>query len=196
MTSSYTGTRAFPGFVAPLIFQELLQIAVSGSEICSTNFLRKQWSALSWPADKFGKIKSSRTDCSTRGSLRQALAVWKPTSSKSLSGLCPKSEKSREHCQRWFLPSQGSRGLCRFLSVPTDERKSPVHSEYVVISWVFLCVRGSSCTDLMLPTPETAPRRFEILTLWPKQSPDQDPFLEISFSGMFLHVSPCLASYL
>lgn len=97
---------------------------VCGPEICSTDFLRKQWSALPWPADKFRVIKSSRINCSTWGSLGQTLATWKPTPSKWLSsGLSPKSEDSREYCQRWFLPSQESRSLCRFLSVPSDERK-------------------------------------------------------------------------
>lgn len=117
-------------------------MGVYGSEICSTNFLGKQWSALPWPADKFGVIKSSRINCSIQGSLWQVLAIWKQTSSKWLSGgLSPRSEDSREHCQRWFLPSQGSRSLCRFLSIPGDERKSPLHSEYMSASWTFLCER-------------------------------------------------------
>lgn len=117
------------------------------------------------------------------------LALWKPTSSKRLSGgLSPRSEEGRERCQRWFLPSQGSRSLCRFLSVPSDERKSPLHSEYMAASWFFY-VWKVSCG----PHPTDCTQR-----IWDSHPVTEAVsrsrlFPEISFSDVFLHVSPRLA---
>lgn len=111
--------------------------------------LRKLWSAWSSPAGMLGKIKSSHTNLFAWDSATGLLWLSK-CQHLGKARLSPKSAESREHCRRGLLPSQGSKSLCRFLPVPTDQRKSPVDSECVVACWVFYVQEVGTCLDLVL----------------------------------------------